>query len=105
LRIVTFDNEFFGGNVVVSVLMVGSDLARVLAVQPEGHRYLLPDVCLTQGRFLDGTEPTDLPRPVEVVPADGASLRAALGLAAGRSAGAGAPGPKGRAPATIGAGR
>jgi len=105
VRIVTVDNEFFGGNVGVSGLMVGSDLARVLADQPEGHRYLLPDVCLTQGRFLDGTEPTDLPRPVEVVPADGASLRAALGLAAGRSAGAGAPGPKGRAPATIGAGR
>jgi hypothetical protein len=36
-------------------------------------------VCLTQGRFLDGGQPSDLPRPVEIVPTDGASLRAALG--------------------------
>ena len=55
--------------------MVGEDLARVLAAEPEGHRYLLPDVCLTQGRFLDGTTPADLPRPVEVVPTDGVALR------------------------------
>ena len=34
--------------------------------EPEGHRYLLPDVCLSNGRFLDGTAPEDLPRPVEV---------------------------------------
>ncbi len=25
--------------------------------EPEGHRYLLPDVCLSDGRFLDGTDP------------------------------------------------
>jgi putative radical SAM enzyme (TIGR03279 family) len=80
VRIVTVDNRYFGGNVGVSGLMVGADLARVLAAQPEGHRYLLPDVCLTQGRFLDGTGPADLPRPVEVVPTDGRALRAALGL-------------------------
>jgi NifB/MoaA-like Fe-S oxidoreductase len=80
VRVVTVDNRYFGGNVGVSGLMVGSDLARVLAGQPEGHRYLLPDVCLTQGRFLDGTAPTDLPRPVEIVPTDGRALRAALGL-------------------------
>ena len=35
--------------------MVGADLARVLADEPAGHRYLLPDVCLSDdGRFLDG---------------------------------------------------
>ena len=39
----------------------------VLAAQPEGHRYLLPDVCLSGGLFLDGTKPDDLPRPVEIV--------------------------------------
>ena len=33
------------------------------------------------GRFLDGTAPEDLPRPVEIVPTDGAALRRALGLA------------------------
>jgi putative radical SAM enzyme (TIGR03279 family) len=83
VRIVTVDNRYFGGNVAVSGLMVGADLARVLADQPPGHRYLLPDVCLTQGRFLDGTGPGDLPRPVEIVPADGRSLRSALGAGAG----------------------
>jgi putative radical SAM enzyme (TIGR03279 family) len=83
VRIVTVDNRYFGGNVAVTGLMVGADLARVLADQPPGHRYLLPDVCLTQGRFLDGTGPADLPVPVEVVPADGHSLRAALGVPAG----------------------
>jgi Protein of unknown function (DUF512) len=73
------DNEFFGGTTGVTGLLVGADLARVLAGQPEGHRYLLPDVCLSGGRFLDGTAPEDLPRPVEVVPTDGAALRSALG--------------------------
>jgi hypothetical protein len=78
--LVEVENRFFGGNVAVTGLMVGEDLARVLAEQPEGHRYLLPDVCLTQGRFLDGTGPEDLPRTVEVVATDGAALLAALGL-------------------------
>ena len=77
-RVVPVDNRFFGGNIGVTGLMVGADVARVLAEEPAGHRYLLPDVCLTEGRFLDGTAPADLPRPVEVVPTDGRSLRRAL---------------------------
>ena len=80
VRIVEVPNRFFGGNIGVTGLMVGEDVARVLAEQPAGHRYLLPDVCLSQDRFLDGTTVADLPRPVEVVPTDGAALRAALGL-------------------------
>jgi hypothetical protein len=79
VRVVTVENRYFGGNVGVSGLMVGEDLARALAAEPEGHRYLLPDVCLTRGVFLDGTAPADLPRPVEIVPTDGRALRAALG--------------------------
>ena len=39
---------------------------------------LLPDVCLSQGRFLDGLAPADLPRSVEIVATDGLALRAAL---------------------------
>ena len=62
----------------VTGLMVGADLARVLAAEPAGHRYLLPDVCLSEGRFLDGTTPADLPRPVEIVATDGIALRRAL---------------------------
>ncbi|HVF76509.1 MAG TPA: DUF512 domain-containing protein [Acidimicrobiales bacterium] len=78
VRIVVVRNEFFGGNIGVTGLMVGADVARTLADQPTGHRYLLPDVCLSQGRFLDGMTVDDLPQAVEVVPTDGASLRRAL---------------------------
>jgi putative radical SAM enzyme (TIGR03279 family) len=81
VRIVAVPNEFFGGNIAVTGLMVGVDIARVLAREPEGERYLLPDVCLSRGVFLDGLTPGDLPRPVEVVATDGASLRDALEVA------------------------
>ncbi|HEV3402287.1 MAG TPA: DUF512 domain-containing protein [Acidimicrobiales bacterium] len=78
VRVIPVANHFFGGNIGVTGLLVGSDLARVLAEQPEGHRYLLPDVCLSKGVFLDGTRPDDLPRSVEIVPTDGLALRRAL---------------------------
>ena len=78
VRVVAVRNEFFGGNTAVAGLLTGSDLARTLASEPPDHRYLLPDSCLSGGVFLDGTTPADLPRAVEVVPADGASLRQAL---------------------------
>ena len=82
VRVVPVANTFFGGNIGVTGLLVGEDLARALAGQPEGHRYLLPDVCLSDGVFLDGMRPADLPRPVEVVATDGRSLRRALAGAA-----------------------
>jgi NifB/MoaA-like Fe-S oxidoreductase len=78
IRVIVVPNEFFGGNTAVAGLMVGADLQRILAAEPEGHRYLLPDVCLSSGRFLDGLEPADLPRSVEVIGTDGISLRRAL---------------------------
>ncbi|MDP6078035.1 MAG: DUF512 domain-containing protein, partial [Acidimicrobiales bacterium] len=78
VEVLAVENRFFGGNVGVTGLLVGGDLARVLADVPEGRRYLLPDVCLSGGRFLDGMVPADLPRPVEVVATDGAALRRAL---------------------------
>ncbi len=78
VRLVPVENQFFGGTTAVAGLLVGEDIARALADEPEGHRYLLPDVCLSQGMFLDGLRPADLPRPVEVVATDGASLRRAL---------------------------
>jgi putative radical SAM enzyme (TIGR03279 family) len=71
-------NSYFGGNIGVAGLLTGVDLAAALQAAPPGRRYLLPDVCLSGGRFLDGLGPEDLPVPVEVVPADGAALRAAL---------------------------
>lgn len=78
VRVIEVTNDFFGGNIGVTGLMVGDDLIRVLSNEPAGHRYLLPDVCLTGGRFLDGLGPDDLPRPVEIVTTDGISLRRAL---------------------------
>jgi len=78
IRVISVSNEFFGGNTGVAGLLTGSDLIRVLSSEPEGHRYLLPDVCLSQGRFLDGLTPEDLPRPVEILPTDGIALRRAL---------------------------
>jgi len=80
VRVLTVANEFFGGNVSVAGLMVGEDIARVLQEQPHGHRYLIPDVCLSKGVFLDGTSPDQLPRPVEIVATDGIALREALGI-------------------------
>ncbi|HVX21892.1 MAG TPA: DUF512 domain-containing protein [Acidimicrobiales bacterium] len=82
-------NDFFGGNVGVAGLLTGQDLSRALATQPAGRRYLLPDACLSEGRFLDGLTVADLPRPVEVVATDGASLRAVLDGTAPVVAGAG----------------
>ena len=78
VRVVPIPNRFFGGTTAVTGLLVGEDIARILADQPAGHRYLLPDVCLTRGRFLDETTPEELPRRVEIVPTDGRALRAAL---------------------------
>ncbi len=79
VRVLPVDNDFFGGNTGVTGLITGADVARVLGAEPDGHRYLLPDVCLSDdGRFLDGLTIDELPRPVEVVATDGAALRAAL---------------------------
>jgi hypothetical protein len=76
--LLTVRNDFFGGNIAVAGLLTGAVVARALENEPAGHRYLLPDVCLSEGRFLDGVEVSDLPRPVEVLPSDGLSLRLAL---------------------------
>ena len=78
VRLLPVENRFFGGNIGVTGLLTGADVARVLADSAGRRRYLLPDVVLSRGRFLDGTTVDDLPRPVEVVATDGASLVAAL---------------------------
>ncbi|MGH8936967.1 MAG: DUF512 domain-containing protein [Acidimicrobiia bacterium] len=54
MRLLTVRNEFFGGNVAVSGLLVGDDLKR--ALEEDAHPpavYLLPDVTLSGDRFLD----------------------------------------------------
>ena len=79
VSLVVVGNRFFGGNIAVTGLLTGADVARALtAPELDGTRCLLPDVVLSNGRFLDGATVADLPRPVEVVPTDGRSLVAAI---------------------------
>ena len=79
IRVIPVENLFFGGNTGVTGLMTGEDVSRALAAEPHGHRYILPDVCLSdEGCFLDGLTVAELPRSVEVVSTDGIALRAAL---------------------------
>ncbi|HXY91055.1 MAG TPA: DUF512 domain-containing protein [Acidimicrobiia bacterium] len=78
VSVLPVENRFFGGNIAVTGLLTGADVARALAHTDTGTRYLLPDVVLSNGRFLDGATVDDLPLRVEVVPTDGASLVAAV---------------------------
>jgi putative radical SAM enzyme (TIGR03279 family) len=78
VRLMAVENRFFGGNIGVTGLLTGADVARALADVDAGDRVLMPDVVLSNDRFLDGTSVADLPRPVEVVATDGASLVEAL---------------------------
>ena len=41
-------NRFFGGNIGVTGLLTGADVAAALAARPPTHRYLLPDVVLSR---------------------------------------------------------
>ena len=77
-KLLPIKNRFFGGNIGVTGLLTGADIAAELETRPETDRYLLPDVTLSRGRFLDGTSAAQLPRRVEIVPPDGAALVAAL---------------------------
>ena len=67
-------NTFFGGNIAVTGLLTGADVAAALAGVPAGDRVLMPDVMLSRGRFLDGVTVAQLPRVVEVVATDGGAL-------------------------------
>jgi putative radical SAM enzyme (TIGR03279 family) len=78
VRLLPVKNRFFGGNIGVTGLLTGADVAAALESQPQHDRFLLPDVVLSRGRFLDGASLDHLPRAVEVVATDGASLVKAL---------------------------
>ncbi len=71
-------NTYFGGNIKVAGLLTGQDLITALADIPSSTLCLLPDVCLSEGRFLDGLTLDDLPRPVVTVRTTGHDLRSAL---------------------------
>ena len=78
VRILAVENRFFGGNIKVAGLLTGQDLINALRDVPSQTVILLPDVCLSEGRFLDGLDLDDLGRTVMVVPTTGHDLRTAL---------------------------
>jgi putative radical SAM enzyme (TIGR03279 family) len=78
VRILAVENRFFGGNIKVAGLLTGQDLINALADVAAETVVLLPDVCLSEGRFLDGLGLEDLSRPVMVVSTTGQDLRSTL---------------------------
>jgi NifB/MoaA-like Fe-S oxidoreductase len=78
VRILAVENRFFGGNIKVAGLLTGQDLINALADVAAETVILVPDVCLSEGRFLDGLDLDDLGRSVMIVPTTGQDLRAAL---------------------------
>ncbi len=71
-------NEYFGGNIGVAGLLTGLDINRTLVSYSDDDIFLLPDVCLNEGRFLDGMSAEELNKPVVIVPTNGFHLREAL---------------------------
>jgi NifB/MoaA-like Fe-S oxidoreductase len=78
VRILAVENRFFGGNIKVAGLLTGQDLINALADVAAETVVLLPDVCLSEGRFLDGLGLEDLGRHVMVVATTGQDLRTTL---------------------------
>ena len=78
-------NHYFGGNIKVAGLMTGRDLDEALSRVSPTSVCLVPDVCLSEGRFLDGIALEDLGRPVVTVATTGRDLRHALETALARS--------------------
>ncbi len=76
-------NRFFGGNVAVTGLLAGADVARAAAGTSRGTDVVLPDVVLHEGRTLDEWTPEAIAaaaeRPLRVVTTDAAGLLAAAG--------------------------
>jgi putative radical SAM enzyme (TIGR03279 family) len=71
-------NRYFGGNIKVAGLMTGLDLRDALKDVDASTLCLVPDVCISEGRFLDGLTLDDLPHSVMTVPTTGHELRSTL---------------------------
>lgn len=78
--VVEVENEHFGGNTAVAGLMTYSDIVRTLSQFGRENVYLLPDVCLNEGVFLDGATVDDLSKQfdIEVIATSGVALRQRL---------------------------
>jgi len=68
LRVLPVPNRFFGGNVGVAGLLVGSDVAEAIG-QDRGpvRKYLLPNSAVPGGRFLDDVDIASLEAPIAAV--------------------------------------
>lgn len=75
--VVEVRNEHFGGNTAVAGLLTYSDIVRTLRAFGGENVYLLPDVCLNEGVFLDGATVDDLSKEfdVEIIATSGVALR------------------------------
>jgi putative radical SAM enzyme (TIGR03279 family) len=71
-------NTYFGGNIKVAGLLTGHDLTSALAEISHDSVVLIPDVCVNEGRFLDGMMLEELARSVRTVPTTGFDLRQVL---------------------------
>jgi NifB/MoaA-like Fe-S oxidoreductase len=78
VAVLAVQNAYFGGNIKVAGLLTGRDLAAALAEVPLSTVCLVPDVCLSEGRFLDGLGLEDLAHRVITVPTTGRDLRLSL---------------------------
>ena len=78
VEILEVPNTFFGGNIGVTGLLTTGDLSRAISEHGGHGRYIIPDVCLHEGRFLDGGAVNDLPGSVEVIETSGVALRTLL---------------------------
>ncbi len=78
VSILTVVNNYFGGNIKVAGLMTGADISHALQTVGDSVTLLLPDVCLSEGRFLDGMTLEELPRRVTTLRTTGQDLRTTL---------------------------
>ena len=68
-RCVVVDNRFFGGNIAVTGLLTGADVApRARRRTPTARAISCPTSCCRTAASSTATTVADLPRPVEVVP-------------------------------------
>lgn len=75
--VVAVKNRYFGGNTAVAGLMTGDDVAAIMRENGRDRVYVIPDVCLNNGRFLDDAHVDELRAEHEIVilPATGGALR------------------------------
>ena len=82
VEILAVDNDFFGGNIGVTGLLCGADMAAAIARLAPGTEAVIPDVVFNEGRTLDEHTPADIAaasgHDVRVVTTDADGLRAAV---------------------------